>query len=155
MSYTVTLYHNASGKKFMNKALTSYGDVSCEFKNPMDVQNPTVYIAADAAYDDVNYLYIPQFGRYYYAKPVGGRGANITYECTSDVLMSFKAGILASPAVISRNPWHFDLYLPDPKLPVEARTVSSVLTFPGDHFRGTNNSYVITCIGSGITGGDE
>ena len=103
----------------------------------------------------MNYLYIPQFGRYYYAKPVGGRGANITYECSSDVLMSFKAGILASPAVISRNPWHFDLYLPDPKLPVEARTVSSVLKFPGDHFNGLNNSYILTCIGSGITGGDE
>ena len=149
MSYTVTLFKNHSGVEHMTKVLTSYGDVQCEFKNMTDVEHPTVYIAANDGYDDVNYLYIPQFNRYYFATPSGGRGATITFECESDVLMSFKDGILAAPAVISRNPWHFDLYLPDTKMPVESRTVSTILTFPQNHFSGTNNSYILTCIGSG------
>jgi hypothetical protein len=69
--------------------------------------------------------------------------------CQSDPLVSFKSGILASPAVISRNPWHFDLYVPDPKLPIEARSAGAVLKFNANHFSGSNNSYILTTIGSG------
>jgi hypothetical protein len=131
-----------------NKSLTSLGDFSCDFKNIIDVETPEVYVAAGATYDQANYMYISEFGRYYYAKARAGTGNVITFECQSDPLMSFKSQILACPAVISRNPWHFDLYVPDPKLPIEARSSSAILKFTGDHFSGTNNSYILTTIGS-------
>ena len=149
MSYTCTLYNCTSNPKLVNKSISSLGDFSCDFKNMIDVETPEVYVAAGDTYDKANYMYIPEFGRYYFCKARAGVGNTITFECKSDPLMSFKTGLLTAPAVISRNPWHFDLYLPDPKLPIEAKTVSSVLKFSGDHFKGTNNSYILTTLGSG------
>lgn len=148
MSYTCTLYTMTGDPHSFNKSLTSLGDFSCDFKNIIDVETPEVYVAAGATYDQANYMYISEFGRYYYAKARAGTGNVITFECQSDPLMSFKSQILACPAVISRNPWHFDLYVPDPKLPIEARSSSAILKFTGDHFSGTNNSYILTTIGS-------
>ena len=148
MGYTCTLYTNSSNPNVFNKSISLLGDFSCDFKNMIDVETPEVYVAAGDTYDKANYMYIPEFGRYYFCKARAGTGNTITFECTSDPLMSFRAAILASPAVIARNPWHFDLYVPDPKLPIEARTTSAVLKFTGDHFSGSNNSYILTTIGS-------
>lgn len=147
MSYTISLYKNTSGIHHINKSITLIADTVCELKNPQDVETPEIYIAATDAYDGVNYVYIPEFGRYYYAKALPGRGQTITFSCESDPLMSFKAGVKAAPAVISRNPWHWDLYVHDPKMPVEARTASAVIKFPGTHFNGQNNCYILTTLG--------
>ena len=147
MSYTCTLYTNTSNPNVIDKQISSLGDFSCDFKNIIDVETPEVYVAAGAAYDKANYMYIPEFGRYYYAKARAGTGNVITFECVSDPLMSFKTEILSSPAVISRNPWHFDLYLPDPKLPIEARTASGIKKFNENPFSGSNNCYILTTIG--------
>lgn len=148
MAYTCTLYTNSSNPNVFNKSISSLGDFSCDFKNMIDVETPEVYVAAGDTYDKANYMYIPEFGRYYFCKARSGTGNTITFECTSDPLMSFKAAILASPAVISRNPWHFDMYVPDPKMPIEARTTSAILKFTGSYFDGNNNSYILTTIGS-------
>lgn len=148
MSYTVQLYKNSSNPNAMNKSIAHRADVNCEFKAPMDRERPTIYISATDAYDDVNYIYIPEFGRYYFANCIGGTSQTLTYECLSDPLMSFKSGILNSPAVIARNPWHYDKYVPDSKLPVESRTVRSTFKFPNaELFNGDNNSYILSTIG--------
>lgn len=150
MSYTCTLYTNSSNPNVMSKALTSLGDFSCDFKNTIDVETPEVYVSADATYDKANYMYIAEFGRYYFCKGRVGPGNTITFECTSDPLMSFKSAILSSPAVIARNPWKYDLYVPDSKLPIESRNVRSVVEFPNKTlFVGANNSYVLTALGAG------
>lgn len=150
MSYVVDLYYNGSDTHDMNKALTAVAlGVTCELKAPVDVVNPEITINATDAHDRVNYAYIAEFGRYYYAKPITKNGQVITYELKSDALMSFKTGIKASKCVISRNPWHFDMYLPDSKLPIEERKACAVLKFPvTDAFSGANNSYILTTIGS-------
>lgn len=147
MSYTIKIYINSSGPDYFDKNLSGETSVDCELKAPVDIENPTIYIAAGAAYDQYNYCYIAEFGRYYFMTPVAGTAQTITFECKSDPLMSFKAAIRDCPAVISRNPWHWDLYLPDPKLPVETRTLSAVIKFPEDYFKGTNNCYILTTLG--------
>lgn len=152
MAYSCTLYMNTSGEDYINKVLNGGASLSCEFKAPIDVENPVVYVSGGASLDRYNYMYIPEFGRYYYAKAVGGTGNTITFECKSDPLMSFKTQLLSCPAVISRNPWHFDLYLPDSKLPIESRSAGAVLKFPNTTaFDGQNYKYVLTCLGSGVT----
>lgn len=160
MAYTVTLYVNMSDPHYFNKNIGFVADVACEIKNPEDIEEPEISIMATDAYDPVNYVYIPHFRRYYYATPTLGRGSMITFKCKSDPLMSFKNEILACPAVIARNPWAWDLYLPDPNLPVESRTIKGVIPFPvTTPFSGNNNCYIVTTLGPGgdiiSTGGDE
>ena len=147
MAFTVDLYTNRSNPNVFSKDITALGSYSCEFKENVDVENPIIYLAAGSSVDGCNYMYIAEFGRYYYAKAITRKGTAIEIQGESDPLMSFKADILSSPAVISRNPWHFDLYVPDPNLPIEARTASGVLKFSGSHFDGTDNCYVLTILG--------
>lgn len=150
MAYNVVIYMNNSGDDYLDKNLSGATTVSCEFKQPVDIENPTIYISATDAYDKYNYCYIAEFGRYYWMKPVAGNGQTITFECESDPLMSFKAQIRTCPAVVARNPWHFDLYLPDNKLPIETRTASAIIKFNVSAFDGTNNCYILTTLGSGM-----
>lgn len=150
MAYNVVIYMNNSGDDYLDKNLSGATTVSCEFKQPVDIENPTIYISSTDAYDKYNYCYIAEFGRYYWMKPVAGNGQTITFECESDPLMSFKGQIRSCPAVIARNPWHFDLYLPDNRLPIETRTASAVKKFPNDLFSGDHNCYILTTLGSGV-----
>ena len=150
MSYTCTLYTNTSNPNVISKSISKLADVECDFKRPVDVENPEIYISAGASYDKANYMYIAEFGRYYFCKGVVGPGNVITFNCVSDPLMSFKSAILTSPVVIARNPWKYDKYLHDSRLPVESRTVRSSFKFPNATlFDGSNNCYILTTIGSG------
>ena len=150
MPYTVTLYANTSAPNHISKNITQLAEVSCEFKAPISVENPTIYISATASYVGCNYVYIPAFARYYYATCTGGTSQTLTFECKSDPLMSFANQIKSSKAVVARNPWRYDKYIHDPKLPLEARTITATYKFPNrTHFKGDNNSYILTTIGSG------
>lgn len=150
MAFSITLYTNNSGDDYLDKNLTGGTSVSCEFKQPVDIENPVIFISGGASYDGYNYAYIPEFGRYYWMKVVSGNANTITFQGESDPLMSFKDQIRACPCVVARNPWHFDLYLPDSKLPIETRTETSTIKFPNDPFSGDHNCYILTTIGSGM-----
>lgn len=148
MGVLVDFYRTGDNPKVFNKTLQLIAtQVDCNIKEPTSVDSPYLFTTGDLAH--VNYAYIAQFGRYYWVYPETGYGMTTKYKLESDPLMSFKNSILACPAVIARNPWHFDLYVPDPKLPIEARTASGIIKFTGSHFSGTNNSYILTTLGSG------
>lgn len=149
-SVEIILYKNSSGDDYFDKALSEATTVTCNLKNPVDVEKPSFEIMANNGYDTFNYCYIAEFGRYYWMHAVAGNNQTITFECESDPLMSFKGQIRTCPAVISRNPWHFDLYIPDDKMPIEARHASAIIKFPNNHFSGDNNVYVLTTIGGGV-----
>lgn len=150
MSYTVSLYRNTSDPNHMNKSISHIADVECDIKAPVDVENPELNITATDTVDDVNYIYIGEFHRYYFAKAIAKRGYLITFECISDPLMSFKSAILNCNAVVARNAWHYDKYIHDGKLPIEARTIRGTFKFPNTTlFNGSNNCYILTTIGPG------
>lgn len=148
MGVLVDFYRTGDNPKVFNKTLQLIASqVECDIKEPTSVDSPYLFTTGDLAH--VNYAYIEHFGRYYWVYPETGYGITTRYRLESDPLMSFRAAILASPAVIARNPWHFDLYVPDPKLPTEARTASAVLKFETTPFDGSNNCYILTTLGCG------
>lgn len=147
---TVIFYNNTSSNLVINKSITLLATVTCKLKEPVDIERPELYVAYDNTILMANYMYIADFGRYYYCHAEGERGANLRIIAdNSDPLMSFAAAIKAAPAVVARNPWHFDLYVPDPKLPIEARTASAVIPFSQNPFSGSDNCYILTTLGSG------
>lgn len=149
MSVSVTFYHNTSAPDVMDKALASLGTADCELKNPVDATTPTIYIAGSASIITANYVYIPMFSRFYFGHFETGHNGTMTFQCEkSDPISSFKGQIRQCPAVISRNPWHYDKYIYDEKLPIEARSVRGSFPFPNSGiFDGTNNSFILTTIG--------
>ena len=148
MDTTVTFYNNSSNAHAVNKSLNLIATVQVKLKEPIDIERPEILLSGAQGAIKANYVHIPELGRYYYCHSELERGQLVRFVCDlSDPLMSFKSALLASPAVIARNPWHFDLYLPDPKLPIEARTASAILKFPNNPFSGSNNCYILTTLG--------
>lgn len=147
MSTQITLYTQGQDEHDINKNLTLVGTFECNLKTPVDAEQPEILLNATNV--TANYAYIPLYNRYYYLTPLTQHNNMMVYKGLSDVLMSFKSGILSSPAVIARNPWRYDKYIHDPKIPIEARTARATFKFPQNHFSGTNNCYILTTIGSG------
>ena len=148
MSVNVKFYITGDNPNVMNKSLTQIASVDCDIKEPVNKESPEIYVSGNLI--GVNYAYIAEFGRYYFVYPTGEHATTTRLQLESDPLMSFSTGILASPAVVARNPWHFDLYVPDNNLPIEARTASAILKFPEQtKFDGRNNCYILTTIGAG------
>ena len=148
MSVNVKFYTTGDNPNVMNKSLTQLSSLDCDIKEPVNKERPEIYVTGNLI--GVNYAYIADFGRYYFVYPTGEHANTTRLQLESDPLMSFSTAILASPAVVARNPWHFDLYVPDNNLPIEARTASAILKFPEQtKFDGRNNCYILTTIGAG------
>ncbi|MBO5981384.1 MAG: hypothetical protein J6Q24_02945 [Clostridia bacterium] len=141
----ITLYNQGSDPNAVNKQLAAIGTYDCNLKSPVDEENPEIKVSG--AHLNANYAYIPAMGRYYFLTPITQNNSITVYQGKSDPLMSFKSGLLGSQCVISRQAWHWDLYLPDNEMPIETRTASAVLKFPQNHFSGADNCYILTTIG--------
>ena len=95
-----------------------------------------------------NYLWIPQFDRYYFIDDIISVTNTLwRIDCSVDVLMSFKKDILNLDVYASRNEFNYDEFIPDSKVPATCkvnynRTPIGDLTFiiPTTY---TDVSYVI------------
>lgn len=144
----IKLYTTNSDPHELNKVLTEVGTFECKLKAPVDKEN--IEITLGTGNVSANYAYVAAFGRYYDIKPITQNNAICIFSGQSDPLMSFKAQILVAPAVVARNPWKYDKYVPDSKLPIESRTARGILPFPNTGiFNGNQNTYILTTIGSG------
>ena len=108
-----------------------------------------------------NYMYIPDFGRYYYISDIiadTGGAAIVTGEV--DVLMTYAAAIKQAPAVVVRSTSSTNTgsqkstWIPDPQLPMTTgRTVKAVILEGSDlnidTATMTSNNFVLNVAGGG------
>lgn len=121
MSVQVNLMVNQSDTRDVNKTLATYKmGINCNLKSSTELINPTIYISKDngVELDAFNYVYIPDFSRYYYvqnsSKELGGV---IQIDCHVDVLMSHKEAIKNLSAIVERQEYLYNLYLPTLNIP--------------------------------------
>lgn len=115
MSVTLTLYHNASDKRVLDKNLTQYAQKDIQLKGDVDVINPVLIVTGEAdEYAAVNYFHVSSFGRYYFVTGIRALpGGLIELSGHCDVLTSSKSLILPAYAVVERNETFYNLYLND------------------------------------------
>lgn len=115
MSVTVDCYKNLSDNRAAKKNLELIASKSCEFKGDVDVQRPVLLLTGDASnYSLCNYVHIPAFNRYYYAKVKSVPGGMVEISCSRDPLTSaWYLGLQDLSAVIERQQEEFNLYLND------------------------------------------
>ena len=100
---TLNLYVNTSEKEKLNKSLSNKTDLNGYLKQGASVVNPiiTIQITNPSQY---NYVYIPQFHRYYFITDTVNVKNNIwEIHMHVDVLSSFKTQIRANKAIIEKN----------------------------------------------------
>lgn len=129
------LYKNTSDNRVISKNINLIKEVSIELKSNVDFISPTIFLQTFNGCEDVNYLYIEEFKRYYFVNNINHlTGGRISLNCSVDVLMSNKNDILALSCIIDKqesiSSSFSDKYIDDGSFVTECRTFNSIINFP-------------------------
>lgn len=114
----VTLYKNRSDNRVIDKSLTTIGTYSnVHLKDDTDVANPVFIFDANFNLNNINYIYAPTLGRYYYIDNVTLSQQRQLVSCHVDVLMTYKTYLLNKSAIIGRSTSKFNTYFVDNDMP--------------------------------------
>lgn len=126
----IILYNNKSEKNKIGKNITLVATLTGSIKEQSSLIRPQIVIE----YSDptaFNYVYISEFGRYYYISDVNILNTNILMiSLVVDVLESFKTSILSQHVIIDKNQNVFSNYLPDSNLLTLVKTKTDIVNFP-------------------------
>lgn len=135
MSLTVTLYVSDSPVEKIGKSLSSGTDFSCELKDETSILNPKIKIYSSSNLSGYNYMYIPEFNRYYYINDISSpRNNEWDISAHVDVLETYKTAILANSAVVRRQQSQYNLYLDDPDFHAYNYERIQTIKFPNNLF---------------------
>ena len=99
----LNLYYNTSDNRTINKTLTPGLTISGNLREESSIIKPIITIQSDNVIRE-NYLYIPEYQRYYY---ITGKESVRTgiwrIHMEVDPLMSFKRDVLALTVVVSKQ----------------------------------------------------
>lgn len=146
----ITLYKNKSGNNVVSKTLVDdkdYNDVV--LKENTTLEKPTLIIGGLglASLYKYNYLYIPNFHRYYFIDDrIAMTGKRIQLNCRVDVLMSFKDDILKSKQLVVRQEKKKNLMIQDSMLPLHGNSKYEMKNF-GNALNPNSNKYYIAIQG--------
>lgn len=129
---TITFYNNASERNAVTKDLTEIATLSGALREESSIIDPKITIASlTNSIKDINYAYIPDFGRYYFINEiVSVRNGVWRISMHVDVLMTYAEGIRNNSAIIQRNENEYDLKLNDGLFVTQQNPRKSVHQFP-------------------------
>lgn len=110
----IDLYRNDSDIIVIPKNLVLISSINGAVRGEIDVVNPTVRVELSSGALDVNYVRIPDFGRFYFIKnPREIRTGIVELQLHCDVLQSFYPQFVQCPMIAARSDSHFNSYIPD------------------------------------------
>lgn len=141
----INLYQNTAEQNRLDKTdyLKSVGTLNGTFREPTSVTSPSISIEMDGV-PTFNYIYIPNFNRYYYVTEITNLRKNVwQIDCTVDVLMSYKDAIRKCPARVERNQYEFNRLIQDDRRIVNTGSVIEDNEIENEVFlkNGTVNDY--------------
>ena len=149
MSFTVILYKNASPVNKIGKTLNNAETITgVQIKRDTSILQPVLLIESTSSIFTYNYMYIEQFGRYYFIDDIRSINNNI-WEISAhvDVLDTYATAIKANSAVVKRQRNKFNLYLDDPEFHVLNKQRVQTFRFPENGFDKTLK-YILVVSGS-------
>ena len=128
----VRLYNTSDDRIVVNKTLTDELILEGTLKESLNVLSPSVMVTVDVS--EYNYMYIPEFDRYYYINSVevikNGLWQIRTAEV--DVLMSWKDEFLQLNAIVDKTETLIlaDEYINDGSFVTSSKTYNTIYNFP-------------------------
>ena len=145
----VTLMNNSSPVEQIGKVLTSGPSTSCTLKENTSVLKPVIIIRSGDNIFSYNYMYIQEFGRYYFIDDIISVNNNLwEIHAHVDVLETYANAILSNSAVVRRQANQYNLYLDDPEFKTYNTETIQTLKFKGGSGLSKNLKYVLTVNGS-------
>ena len=141
----VTLYKNTSEKSKVGKTLASASVHTGTLREGCEVVNPSIIIEGSNL-SDFNYMYIPEFHRYYFITGITSiKNGLWQIDGHCDVLESYQSQIKAQKAVVERQEQKYNLYLNDPEWKVYRNKEVLTRTFPSGFL--DTGVYYLTVVG--------
>lgn len=100
---TLSLYNNSSAPNVVHKRISLIETLTGDLKESAELESVSITIPYTSSFANINYAYIPQFNRYYYAQVTVLNGELIKLDLTSDVLMSFWGRFSGSQCIARRS----------------------------------------------------
>ena len=115
MSFTIDLYTNTSPENFVTKSITQLGtQLTGDLREGTSIVRPGIKILAANIPAAANYMYIADFGRYYFIDDIETAEYGLyIIKGRVDVLMTYSAGIKAASGIIHRSEKIYNTYLDD------------------------------------------
>lgn len=115
MSFTINHYKNSSATNVVDKQLEENTPaLTGNLRAASSIIDPVILIEAELTSFQSNYIYIADFGRYYYITNIISKQTNLwEIHCHVDVLMSFKDEIRQQKAIVARQEAQYNLMLDD------------------------------------------
>lgn len=147
MSFSITLMQNTSPVNKIGKELSSQLEVTGELRSETSIIDPIIMIECDLAdLTNCNYMYIPQFNRYYFVNNIRSiRNGLVEFTCHVDVLETYKDQIKANSAIIKRQENNWNLYLNDGAFKVYQNPIVITKEFPSGF---SSQEFVLAVAGS-------
>lgn len=121
--------------------------VSCMLKEGCSIINPTLIFERANIGHGYNYVYIPDFNRYYFVREPYYDGARIIYDCVVDPLASYKTEIGNSEQYVLRSASDKDGYIPDGMYPITSKV--ETVNYNLGSFSWNYNTYVLGIASNG------
>lgn len=141
----IKLYYNSSDNRCISKQLQNEFSISGTLREETSIINPIITIKNSIPIR-YNYVYIPEFKRYYYINNIDSVRNNIwKLHLQVDPLMSFKGDILALKVVVEKQSLleNGDEYIDDGSLISDNLMFKTVYNF-SDGFNNTSEYILIT-----------
>lgn len=144
--FNINTYKNSAESNRVDKTnyLTSNGTLQGVLREQTSITNVVVTFESSSV-PEFNYVYIPQFKRYYFVNNI----SSIRYHLWEmnlevDTLMTYKDAILACSAFIDRNENEFDEKIVDRKYPAREGISKSIVTIMNELFDTAHGTYCLT-----------
>lgn len=147
---TIVLYQNSSEMNRVDKILTQMYSLEGTLKESCSILEPTVTVQLDSAPSFINYMYIPEFGRYYFITGIVSI-VNGLWSISGhvDVLSTYKEQIRTTSAIVNRQENVYNLYLDDDKFLINAQRKIWTKAFPNSAPSASGQPSVILTVAGG------
>ena len=122
MALTVTFYTSSANPKKLDKSgnLTAIGTAkTLHVKHKIDILNPVFDVDYNSLFLPANYVYISEFGRYYFCTIATDTAQRMTVTATVDVLYSHAAQIKNCECTVIRAELGKPTDIVDTKYPIQ------------------------------------
>lgn len=145
MSFNITFMNNQEELNKITKRPSSVMTLTGHLREETNIVNPVINIEYEGTLTNVNYMWIPEFHRYYFITKIESVRTGLwRVYAHCDVLKTYAEGILGTPCVVARNEKQYNLMLNDSYFKVYANPRLQVANFP-NKFSGY--SYVLVMKG--------
>lgn len=142
----IDFYKNTVPKNRLYRKLTGHLVSQGHLIDPCDVLNPVIKMAYNAYHVNINYCYIPDFGRYYFINDYVIEGDTITLYMHVDVLYTYRNTILNSQCIAGRSSSNYNVNLVDNMIQTEEGYRYNISQLPYE-FDPSTGSYILMVTG--------